>query len=45
MLGLFQRHRLLAVEGILNHVNMKKVRLVLVLAGIAAIGYSVSIAG
>jgi len=45
MLGLFQRHQLLPAEGILNRMNMKKARLVLVAAGMAAIGYSVSIAG
>ena len=45
MLGLFQRHRLLAAEGIINRINMKTARLVLVASGIAAIGYSINLQG
>jgi len=45
MLGLFQRHRLLAAEGLINRVNMKTVRVVVIVSGIAAIGYSVNLAG
>lgn len=45
MLGLFQRHRLLAADAIVNRVNMKTVRLVVIVSGIAAIGYSINLAG
>lgn len=45
MLGLFQRHRLLSAEGIINHINMKTARIVVIVSGIAAIGYSINLAG
>lgn len=45
MLGLFQRHRLLAVEGIINRIDMKTARLVVIVSGIAAIGYSINLTG
>jgi len=45
MLGLFQRHRLLAAGGIVNRINMKTARLLVIVSGIAAIGYSINLAG
>ena len=45
MLGLFQRHRLLAAGGIVDRINMKTARLVVIVSGIAAIGYSINLAG
>ncbi len=45
MLGLFQRHHLLAAGGIVNRINMKTVRMVVVVSGIVAILYSIALAG
>lgn len=45
MLGLLQRHSLLTAEGIVNRINMKTVRLVVIVFGILAIGYSINLAG
>jgi len=42
MLGLFQRHGLISAEGIINRINMKTVRVVVVVSGIAAIGYAIN---
>lgn len=44
MIGLFQRHRLLLADNVVNRVNMKTTRLVVIVSGLAAIGYSVLLA-
>lgn len=44
MIGLFQRHRLLAADNVVNRVNMKTTRLVFIVSGLAAIGYSILLA-
>jgi len=45
MFGLFQRHHLLAADGVLNRINMKTVRLAVIVSGIVSIGYSINLAG
>jgi hypothetical protein len=44
MVGLVRKHRLLAEERLINRINMKAARLVVIVFGVAAIAYSTHLA-